>query len=254
MRNDTNVAKLVIRKNIPPKPVLKLSEWRGKESMLKIVVFDSGYGGEMFADRLARELPVVEIIRVIDWRHANQIQSSPTEARKIARAALRPYIGRVDLIILANHLLTVTSLKYFRRKYKQQKFIGLNLKVPNSPQERDTLVLTTRPVKKTVNYYNFLFHSKRKIRTVTLDSWPSKIDDGVLEPAEVNSTLSLFVSKINFQPKEVVLACAHFNDLKPALRSTFGHNLKIYDSFDDTIRQACKTLHIRGGTGKKMKK
>ena len=34
--------------------------------MLKIVVFDGGYGGEFFADKLKEELPVVEIIRVID--------------------------------------------------------------------------------------------------------------------------------------------------------------------------------------------
>ena len=70
--------------------------------MLKIVIFDSGYGGEFFADRLKAELPIVEIIRVIDWRNAEKILSSPRDARNIARDSLRPYIGKVDLIIFAN--------------------------------------------------------------------------------------------------------------------------------------------------------
>ena len=41
--------------------------------MLKVVVFDSGYGGELFADYLEEELPLVDIVRVIDWRNADKM-------------------------------------------------------------------------------------------------------------------------------------------------------------------------------------
>ena len=98
--------------------------------MLKVVVFDSGFGGELFADYFEEEMPVVEIIRVIDWRNAEGYLRGPRTARKLAREAIRPYIGRVDLIVFANQLVSVTSLKYFRRKYRGQKFIGLGLKEP----------------------------------------------------------------------------------------------------------------------------
>ena len=40
------------------------------EFMLKIVVFDGGWGGELVADYLAEELQTIEIERVIDWKHA----------------------------------------------------------------------------------------------------------------------------------------------------------------------------------------
>ena len=40
--------------------------------MLKIVVLDSGFGGELFADKLNDQLSIVEVIRVIDWRNANK--------------------------------------------------------------------------------------------------------------------------------------------------------------------------------------
>ena len=48
--------------------------------MLKIVVFDSGFGGELFADIIEEELPVVEVIRVIDWRNAKELQNNPRKS------------------------------------------------------------------------------------------------------------------------------------------------------------------------------
>ena len=219
--------------------------------MLKVVVFDGGYGGEFFADQLEEELPVLEVIRVIDWRNANEILTSPRKARKIAETALRPYFGKVDLIIFANYLLTLTSLKYFRRKYKNQKFLGLKLKQPDTFIKRDTLILATKAVARTINYYNFIFKIKRNSKTLILDSWPSKIDDGELTESEIKRVVEGFTNKSDFKPEEVILACSQFNDIKSELRYTLGQNLKIYDGFADAIRSTCKILKIRGGTGKK---
>ena len=108
--------------------MLEFLQWREERIfMLKIVVYDGGYGGELFADQLEEELSVAEIIRVIDWRNADQLLCSPKKARKTAMRALDPYIGQVDLIVLANYFLTATSLKYFTRKFKSQQFVGLKL-------------------------------------------------------------------------------------------------------------------------------
>ena len=219
--------------------------------MLKVVVFDGGYGGEFFADKLAEALPVIEIIRVIDWRNAEKILSSPRAARKTAETALRPYIGRVDLIIFANHLLTLTSLRYFRRKYKKQNFIGLNLKAPETFIKNDVLILTTSAVSRTMRYRLFTFRLRRHIATLNVDSWPIKIDDGELTEQEVAETINNALINKKASPKEVILACSQFNDIKPALRKALGHNLKIYESFGDAIRQTCKVLRIRGGVNKK---
>lgn len=222
--------------------------------MLKIVVFDSGYGGEFFADQLAAELPAVQIIRVINWREADKIISNPHSARKIALESLRPYIGRVDLIIFANYLLSLTSLKYFQRKFKNQKFLGIGLKVPDTFIRHDVLILSTKAVSKTINFYNFLFHLKRKTKVLNLDSWPTKIDDGELAATEIRYTLELFLAKTSgFNPREIILASSQFDDIKTELKEYFGSSLKIYDGFNDAIRRAGKLLRIRGGLGKKPK-
>ncbi|MBR3229119.1 hypothetical protein IKF67_02730 [Candidatus Saccharibacteria bacterium] len=221
--------------------------------MLKVVVFDGGYGGECFADKLGEELPVVDVIRVIDWRNADKLLMSSRSARRVAVNALRPYIGKVDLIVLANHLLTVTSLKFFRRKYKNQRFVGFDLKMPDTFIKREVIVLTTKAVSKTISYYNYLLRIKRKTKTIILDDWPDKIDDGELTELEISEVLDKYLGLEMNSQIEVVLACAQFSDIRAELSDYFGKNVKIYDSFDETLRKICKLLNIRGGIGKKTK-
>lgn len=219
--------------------------------MIKIVIFDGGYGGEFFADRFEEAIPVVDIIRVIDWRHAEQYLTSAKDSRTLAEEALRPYINKVDLIILANHLLSLSSLKYFQRKFPKQKFIGFSLKEPDTFIQRDTIVITTKALTRTIDYHSFIFHLKRKVKTITVDSWPIKIDDGELTTTEIAHTITEFAKKKKLHPEEFILANAQLEDIKAELKKIFGRKTKTYSSFDDTIREACKTLRIRGAVGKK---
>lgn len=216
--------------------------------MLKVVVFDSGFGGELFADYFEEEVPVVKIIRVIDWRNAEIILKSPRAARRATEEALRPYIGKVDLIIFANQLVGLTSLKYFRRKYRNQKFLGFGLKQPETFVKRDVLILTTKAVAKTVNYQMFLLKLGRRVGTLTIDEWLGKIDDGELTTSEIE--IAIRAATLNFRPEEVILAASQLCDIKAELRMIMGQNIRIYDSFRDTLKQACRVLGIRGGTGK----
>ena len=215
--------------------------------MLKIVVFDSGFGGELFADYLEEELPVVEIIRVIDWRHADLLQDDQHSARKTAEEALAPYIGKVDMIVFANYLLTVTSLRYFRKKYETQKFTGLNLYFEDSRGESSTVVLTTRALARTTRYR---YYARRiKARTVVLNDWPILIDDGELSHEKF--CLDLLPSKLNYAPTKLILALGQLRELEPKLRDFYGHNIKIIDHFEDTFQEICHTLKIKGGVKKK---
>lgn len=219
--------------------------------MLKIVVFDSGFGGELFADELEQELPVVEVIRVIDWRHTAELLKSPRSARRTALQALAPYIGRVDLIIFANHLLSVTSLEHFRRKFKNQKFIGLSLKQPDTFVDRDILILTTKALTRSLSYRKFIHSLDRHVATLALDSWVPKIDDGELLPDEIKAKICSFTLNKKFNPSGVILACSQFNDIKPIIKKALGKNIHIHDSFHDTIIETCRVLKLRSNFKKK---
>ncbi len=219
--------------------------------MLKIVVFDSGYGGEIFADMLEQELPVVEIIRVIDWRHAEEILKSTRSARRTALQALTPYIGRVDLIIFANHLLSATSLNYFRRKYQNQKFIGLDLKQPDTFVDQTIMILTTKALMRSKSYHKFVHSLNRRVATLAIDSWVSKIDDGELTPDEIKSKICSFTLNKKFNPSGFILACSQLNDIKSIIKKALGKNVHIHDSFHDAIIETCHTLKIRSNFKKK---
>ena len=221
--------------------------------MLKIVVFDCGQGGESFADRLEELLSVAEIIRVIDSPFNDSDRTNSKRIRRFAEEVLEPYIGKVDLIILANHFLSITSLKYFEHKYPSQKFLGFKLKAPDSYIKRRVLVLTTKPLAKTFAYRSFIFRLKRKVKTIMLDAWPAKIDDDNLTITEVRTELENFILRQNFQPEEAVLACSQFSAIKPELRIALGHNIKIYDCYDEIIYRIYKILRIRGNSGRRNK-
>lgn len=221
--------------------------------MLKVVVFDGGYGGEIFADKLESELPIIKVIRVIDWRHADQFLKNSRSAREAAREALRPYIGRVDLIIFANYFLSVTSLKFFQRKFKNQAFLGLKLPRPTTFVSRPTLALTTKALARTISFYSYKFSLKRHIDTLCLDHWVGLVDDGELTSNMVYREIEQFRRTHHYRPREVLLICSQFSDIIAELKENLGSNLRIYDSFADTISDTCKLLKIRGGTGKKKK-
>ena len=215
--------------------------------MLKtVVIFDSGFGGELFADYVEEKVPIFNVIRVIDWRHASEINKSPRLARKHALKALRPYINRADAIVFANYLLSMTSLKYFRRKFKNQTFIGF--KFPKPRRHQTALILATHALTKTFAFKRKTF--MRKIIPAIYDDWPVLIDDGELNSILVHREL---VGYKTFKPKKVYLACTQFADIKPIVRQTFGPTVGIYDGYRDTLNQICHTLRLRGLDYKRKK-
>ncbi len=212
--------------------------------MLKIAVFDTGYGGELFADRLEKELPVVEVIRVITWRNARKMEEHPLAARKLTEESLRPYIGNVDLLVIANYQLSITCLSYLRKKYPNQKFIGFTLK-PKRIVKRPTIILTTKATTKNLAYIAAAHVLKAK--TICLDRWPALIDDGELTDDHFKADLEPALGRVasHFKPQQVLLACGQFSECTPRLRKVFGHNVRIVDSFDHTIAEAARTLRLK---------
>ena len=219
--------------------------------MRKVVIIDSGYGGEFLADRFDEEIGVVEVIRVIDWRHSEQYLNKPKTARELAAKVLRPYIGKVDLIVFANYLLSATSLSYFRHKYPEQKFIGLGLKQPEYFTRKQVLVLATKALTKTMAYHGFIFTLKKhKVKTMLIDRWPELIDEGELGFTDVKQSFTEFIKARRITPDAIILANSQLEDIKPELKHFFGRKVKIYSGFDDALREACKLLRIRGSVRK----
>lgn len=220
--------------------------------MLKVVVFDGGFGGELFADLLEQEIPILEVIRVIDWRNASALNQTAKSARIAAEKALSPYFGKVELIILANHLLSMTSLKYFQKHYPDQKFLGLHLELPPRKRRQNYLVLTTGALARTLSYWSRICRLGINTKTLRLDTWPAQIDDGELN-AEAIAAVFQKAAIARRPARDIILGCTTFRDIEHELKHYFHGRIKVYDGFDIALRSTCKILGIRGGLGKKRK-
>lgn len=216
--------------------------------MLKVVVYDGGMGGELFARKLRKELPVVEVIPVIDWNNSAKLLKHRLPARKAALKALKPYIGHADLIVFANHFLTITSLKYFRRHFPDQNFSGLAFPNISTYRRRKTFVLTTSAVAHTRKFHRYASHSERELIIFPLDDFPEKIDNNNINIADVRLHVSNFTKQA---PSEILLLNSHLSWITTELRRIYGKNMKIRDGYYETIREICRILRIRGGVYRK---
>lgn len=94
--------------------------------MLKIVVFDGGWGGKVVANYLAEELGIVEVECVIDCGPCPYELMGPKEIYALAEESLKPYLNKVDLIVLGGYMSSL-ALGTLREKYPDQHFVGMGI-------------------------------------------------------------------------------------------------------------------------------
>jgi glutamate racemase len=211
----------------------------------KVVVFDGGFGGELFADYVERELAVIDVIRVIAWRELEPLTKRPKDARRIAEEALAPYIGKVSLIVFANHLLSTFDLKYFKQKYPRQQFLGFSFPQTNTKR---ALILATKALHGSLAYHNIVHKMRAKIQTIDCDDWVPLVDDAELTKERIERDLARFKK---FKPESILLAHTNFKDIRAPLIRFFGAHTIIEDGFKDTFRNLCDALGFRGLDGRK---
>ena len=216
--------------------------------MLKIVIFDSGWGGELFADFVKAELPVVEVVRVIDWKNAPYNKLREDEVRELTERALKPYVGTADVIVLASYEATGAGLEYLREKYPKQKFLGFEMESLGKIKGK-LLVLAT----------SFVLESewlKRKLQGrewmgVDCDEWPQLIDDGELNVEMMEKRLAEVEAVYT---DAVILGCTQLVDVKKDLEKILGWKKgAVVDEFKLVLKNICAVLGLRGGDGKRKK-
>lgn len=101
--------------------------------MLKVAVFGIGRGGEAVAQYLSTELGTVEIIEVIDWSSSKNVYRDPKVMRQIACHFISPYIGKVDLVVLADYALSLVT-NSLKKQWPEQKIISMEVDFRHAPK------------------------------------------------------------------------------------------------------------------------
>lgn len=243
--------------------------------MLKIVVFDGGWGGEVVANYLEEELNVVEIVRVIDWKNAPYDEKSVEEITKFAEENLQEFFGKVDLIVLGGYAASLAK-ETLCEKHPEQKFVG--------PEINYDLILRARCYPEQVailagkTVYDSLVRTevREKLPYSTLilpdcEGWEELINEDMMTKEIVRAELAWdFVlqkqkddvfkenevktaGRRKVKPDAVLILNTHFWDVREYLEEAFGWKVRMIDFRQKLLHDICYTLKLRGVDGNRSK-
>lgn len=249
--------------------------------MLKVVVFDGGWGGEIVANYLEEELGIVEIIRVIDWKNVPYDEKSVEEIADLAEENLQNYFGKVDLIVMGGYS-TGLAINILSEKHPEQAFIG--------PKINYDLILRTRTYPEQVvilsgkTVHNSLVRAevREKLPYSTLvlpdcGGWEELINEDMmtkeilrvelawdfvlqkqkqklLNSANVESEkVNIECTRTKIKPDAVLILNTHYWEIKEAIEETFGWRVRVIDFRQKLLHDICFALKLRGVDGKRSK-
>lgn len=214
--------------------------------MLKVAVFDTGWGGDLVAEYLDENVGVIEVRSVIDWRHAEQyLHSSRHQICRMVETALQEQIGKADVIVLAS-FMAQCAYNYLRRHYPFQKFVQMDWPRLNYQRLRGhkIMVLACDQTRRSAKYRHWKQNLKRvKVVEPPCDHWLEWIDEGTFSRQRLRRELWPYrLEKID----TVVLANTHLWDLQEQIEYALGWQVRAVDTRVRLLRKVCLALQLEG--------
>jgi len=212
--------------------------------MLRVLVFDSGWGGELIGDYIAEELPV-EVIKLIDWRNGPYSEKSAGEIRLLADMALSRHIGEVDVIVLAETAVWMAAGEYLKERYPEQIFVGYGRGLGKMMRRlREVMILTTDGVRRLADYQREkAAFGRTRVIEPECRGWPKKIDDGELTDTNIEEAMGGYRGTI------VIYSTAYI-DVEPKIKELAGWGSRVVDMKKSLLRDVCAALKLKGVDGR----
>lgn len=217
--------------------------------MLKIAVFDGGWGGENVADYLATELNIIEVIRIIDWANAPYHNKTLAEICMLAENNLASFINKVDVIVLGGYVVSM-ALEYLSQRYPKQKFISVGV-------DRDYLSESKHaPHRVTVFMNHLLLHSE--FHQLICQHFPhSEVlapncsdEEAMIDLGECGTpNLCRKLDRGHMGSEIIILLNTHFWHLQCELEESTSWRTAVVDFRKKLLRDLCTSLKLRGVDG-----
>lgn len=212
---------------------------------MKLGVFDSGIGGEAVASSLKSAFPDATILTVNDREHLPYGDREPAEIIMLTDAAIHPLLAaKCDVIIIACNSATAAAIETLRKRYPQQKFIGLEPMVKPAATLTKTGVITicATPATLASERYRRLketFASDINVYEPDCSSWARMIEDNTIN----EQLIADMVHHSKEQNSDViVLACTHYHWIKHLIIQLAGDHIKVLDPSDAIVRRVKQLL------------
>lgn len=155
--------------------------------MLKVVVFDTGSGGEAVANFLAAEIGTIEIIKVITWQQPPYSRDELTDFCWRVERNLSKYMDAVDLIVLGGYISSLT-IDFLKKRHPEQKFVTMGVDshyIPHQGQTRQTVAMFANALLFRSDFWDSAYQNLPCFDTVlpSCYGWESLIDIGEMSEA-----------------------------------------------------------------------
>lgn len=202
----------------------------------KVVVFGDKEGKEIIGDMIEQELPV-EVIRVDGLNKDTKSCTSESEIREQTITKLAPYMGKVDVITLANAEVTLAAVDCLKRMYPSQEIVGYGKNLPNVLRRGNAVrVLIPSVVKRMAKYH--------KIKTDCPDVDISERSLKNYSELEITKNLR------DFKGGVVVLCAVDLIRVKEKIQEKVKWKASVIDMRESLLRDVCLALRLRGIDGR----
>ena len=190
---------------------------------MKVGVFDSGLGGEIVAEQLAKFFPDVEFITAHDRAHLPYGNKTVHEIIRLTDRAIQQLLPICQIIVIACNTATAAAISTLRVRYPDVHFIGFEPAI--KPAAHDTkhakiMVLATDSTLHSNKYVMLKQRWAKNSQVIEPDcsTWAEKIEQGTFSK---NDLMPIIDQATTEGVDEIVLGCTHYlaieNDIKQAL-------------------------------------
>lgn len=204
---------------------------------MHIGVFDSGRGGELIAEGLARLLPDYEFIAVNDREHVPYGSRTNEEILALTSAAIEPLLSTCPIIVIACNTATMAAINDLRTRFPGTLFIGTEPMIKPAGElsvSRRITVLATPLTLQSLRYRNLVsqFADGLTIDEPSAHHWAKAIEDGKTD----SISFAEVAESITNGSDTVILACTHYLALKDRLGAEFP-SVNVLEPTDAIARQ-----------------
>lgn len=199
----------------------------------KVLVFDSGKGGEYVQHAASKRFPDVQFDFEADNSGLPYGLKTDGEIIASAEQALRPVINDYDFVIIACHTLTEVGIDALRNDFPNTTLIGFDpgIKMAKDSGSVSTCVLATPASLQSKKYRDL--KSKLSLQSIyepDCSSWASDIEAGSFDAMTAIEAIRAH------ECDTVVLACTHYFWYEQQLKEAFP-NKKIINPTQAVLNQ-----------------
>lgn len=211
--------------------------------MLKQVVVFGHKVSENVIGRMIEENLPVEVIKVMSSKDDDYLGNTESEIREQTELMLRPFIGKVNVIILCEPEIAFSAQTFLSKKYPYQKFVGYGQNLPNLLKNKQTArVLLSKSVKKMTRY--------QEIKSEFTNMEISEREFSLKERQHVRSRDLIDYATRDFSGGLIIIYTPDLIRMKSLIEKKFTWRADVVDMRPSLLRETCLALNLRGIDGK----